>query len=188
MYIYLFRHGKTFYNINGEFTGWINAKLSPEGILNAKEVAKKLKNTKIDIGIHSGLIRAKDTLKEVLKNHPECKEVIIDQRIKERNYGKLNRKFHKTIIKMLGQGQYDLWHRDYKLRPPEGESFKDVEKRVKSFIKDLVKMVKKDKVNVAIAAHGNSIRLFRKIAENLSEKEAQDLVIPYDQVYIYKIS
>ena len=47
--------------------------------------------------------------------------------------------------------------------------------------------MKKDKVSVAISAHGNSIRLFRKIMEKKSEKEAVTWEIPYDKVFTYSI-
>ena len=71
--------------------------------------------------------------------------------------------------------------------PPGGESFKMVEKRVQKFIKHLIKMMKKDKVNVAISAHGNSIRLFRKIMERASVEEMTKWSIPYTKVYEYTI-
>ena len=70
---------------------------------------------------------------------------------------------------------------------PNGESFADVEERVKKFIIYLKKFIKKNKVNVAISAHGNSIRLFRKIMENASRDKATTWFIPYDKVFIYKI-
>ena len=70
---------------------------------------------------------------------------------------------------------------------PKGESFADVEKRVTSFIKFLKKFVKKNKVNVALSSHGNSVRLFRKIIERASRDEAVKWVIPYDKVFEYKI-
>ena len=53
--------------------------------------------------------------------------------------------------------------------------------------KDLLKLMKKEKINVAISAHGNSIRLFRKIMEKKSEKEAISWEIPYDKVFTYDI-
>jgi bisphosphoglycerate-dependent phosphoglycerate mutase len=43
------------------------------------------------------------------------------------------------------------------------------------------------KVNVVISAHGNSIRLFRKIMENASRKNVVDWFIPYDKVYVYRV-
>jgi bisphosphoglycerate-dependent phosphoglycerate mutase len=63
-----------------------------------------------------------------------------------------------------------------------------VESRVSSFIKDLIKLIKKEKVNVAISAHGNSIRLFRKIMEKASKEKAIAWTIPYDDYYEYTIN
>jgi len=47
--------------------------------------------------------------------------------------------------------------------------------------------MKKEKTNVAISAHGNSIRLFRKIWENKTKEQAIKWVIPYDKVFTYKV-
>jgi 2,3-bisphosphoglycerate-dependent phosphoglycerate mutase len=217
LYIYIFRHGQTPYNRDGKFTGFQNPPLTKLGIRQARIVARKLKNKKFQIAFHSRLKRSKQTLKEVLKYHPECKKLVKDDRIIERNYGNLNGMSHEQFIKdmgnklyklevqgdfitdlsekdknklkqFLGKQEYDLIHRGYNVAPPNGESFQMVEKRVKSFTKDLIKLMKKKKVNVAISAHGNSIRLFRKIMENASIKKADSWFIPYDKVFIYSIT
>ncbi|MEM3074946.1 MAG: phosphoglycerate mutase family protein [Candidatus Pacearchaeota archaeon] len=186
-YIYLFRHGLTSYNRDRKFTGWKDIPLAKQGFSDAKMIAFRLKDKKFKIAIHTSLKRSKQTLREVLKFHPECKKIIEDDRIKERNYGKLNSYSHLEIAKKYGFDSYDKWHRDFNSRPPGGESFKDVEKRVASFIKSLKELISKEKSNVAISAHGNSIRLFRKIWEGLSEKESEELEIPYDKIYSYEI-
>jgi 2,3-bisphosphoglycerate-dependent phosphoglycerate mutase len=186
-HIYIFRHGQTFFNKNKIFTGWKDSRLTPEGIRQARAVARKLKNKKFEIAFCSDLQRAKRTLGEVLKYHKECKRITVDRRIRERNYGKLNGRLHKEIIDKFGQEQFDIWHRGFSIRPPGGESFADVEKRVGSFIRYLVKFIRKNRINVAISAHGNSIRLFRKIMEKKSEKEAVKWKIPYDRYFEYKV-
>lgn len=215
-YIYLFRHGRTDYNVKGLFTGWRDSKLAQEGIRDAKKIALKLKNKKFNIAFHTRLSRSKDTLKYVLKYHSECKKLIKDDRMIERSYGVLEGTSHEDFIKkvgkqeynlsingdaienlspimrkkvekFLGEKEYEAIHRGYNVAAPEGESFADVEKRVKSFIKDLKKFVKVNKVNVAISAHGNSIRLFRKLMENKSNEEVTKWFIPYDKVFTYKI-
>jgi 2,3-bisphosphoglycerate-dependent phosphoglycerate mutase len=111
----------------------------------------------------------------------------LDDRIIERNYGELSGKTHLEAVKKFGVEKYDRWHRSWNTRPPNGESFADVEGRVAQFIKDLKILSKKEKGNIVISAHGNSIRLFRKIIENLSIKETCDLFIPYDCVYVYSV-
>jgi 2,3-bisphosphoglycerate-dependent phosphoglycerate mutase len=183
--VYLFRHGQTFYNRDKVFTGWKDSKLTPLGIKQAKNLGKLLKYKKIGLAIQSDLLRSKRTLKEVLKYHPECSKIITDKRIKERNYGKLCGKKHEATIKKYGQWKFDLWHRGYDIPPPGGESFTDVEVRVKDFISDLKKLIKKEKCNIAISAHGNSIRLFRKIMEKAPKKEVVEWKIPYDRYFEY---
>ncbi len=186
-YIYLFRHGQTYYNKNGYFTGWKDSKLTPQGIKDAEKVAKKLKDKRIDVAFCSHLSRSKQTLKIVLKYHPECKKIIVDDRIIERSYGKLQGTSHKVFIEKYGKAKYDLYHRSYDIPPPGGESIKMVEKRVYDFIQFLIKYMKENKVNVAISAHGNSMRPFRRYFENLSIKEMMKLENPWDDYFEYKI-
>jgi 2,3-bisphosphoglycerate-dependent phosphoglycerate mutase len=214
--IYLFRHGKTVFNTKGIFTGQSESKLTWRGIQNAKKVAKVLKDEDFQVAFRSRLPRSRDTLKYVLKYHPECKKVIVDDRMIERSYGLLEGTTHKEFLKRIGKREYDLRvegdalenlsptlrkkvekflgekeydaiHRGYEVAAPEGESFADVEKRVGKFIVYLKKYMKKNKVNVAISAHGNSIRLFRKIMEKASRKETVKWFIPYDKVFEYDV-
>jgi bisphosphoglycerate-dependent phosphoglycerate mutase family 1 len=214
--IYLFRHGKTDYNEKRKFTGQSESKLTPRGIKDAKAVAKKLKNKRFETAIHTHLSRSKDTLKEVLKFHPECKIILEDDRMIERSYGilegtshekfierigkrlyglkvygdaieNLSPKERKKVEKFLGEEEYEAIHRGYKVAALNGESFKDVERRVKKFIRWLKKYIRKNNTDVAISAHGNSIRLFRKIMERASKDEAVKWFIPYDKVYVYEL-
>src|SRR3989338_8212752 len=110
-YIYIFRHGQTYYNRDGIFTGWKDIKLTPIGIKQAQKIGKKLKNKQIDLTFQTKLSRSKDTLKQILKYHPECKKIITDNRIIERNYGSLNGTSHEEFIKKYGEEEYNLIHR-----------------------------------------------------------------------------
>jgi 2,3-bisphosphoglycerate-dependent phosphoglycerate mutase len=185
--IYLFRHGQSEYNLKKIFTGWQDAKLTELGIEQAKNLGEMLRNKKIDIAYVSRLSRARDTLAEVLKFHPECKNIIVDDRIIERSYGDLAGKSHEETILKYGQEQFDKWHRGWNDCPPAGECFADVEVRVQEFINDLKTKYGDKNVGIAISAHGNSIRLFRKIMENASIEETCSWTIPYDQYFEYEI-
>ena len=184
-HIYIFRHGETFYNRSRRFTGWINSRLTPNGNRQTKVIAEKLKTKKFQIAFKTSLSRSSESLKEVLKYHPECQKVIIEDRMIERSYGDLERKLHKTIIKKYGKKQFEIWHRSYDVPPPGGESIKMVEKRVLSFIKDLIILMKKDNVNAVISAHGNSMRPFRRYFENLTVRQMMELENPYDKYFEY---
>ncbi|MDP3728225.1 MAG: histidine phosphatase family protein [bacterium] len=185
--IYLFRHGQTFYNKSERFTGDIDSHLTKQGKKDAKKVALKLKKVQIDYAFQTHLSRSKDTLRYVLRYHSECKQIITDDRMIERDYGNLKGRFHHTVIKDYGQKQYDLWHRSYDIKPPGGESVKDVEKRVEAFIKELLKFMKEHKGNVAISAHGNSMRPFRRHFEKLSKEKMMKLENPLDDYFVYTV-
>lgn len=187
-HIYLFRHGQTYFNKNKMFTGWKNSNLTPLGIKQAKALGKKLKNKQIGIAIQTPQFRSKRTLKEVLIYHPECKRIITDKRMIERSYGRLEGLKHADIIAKYGFDQFNKWHRGFNDRPPNGESFADVEIRVVDFINDLKNLIKKEKVNVAISASGNSIRLFRKIFEKKSQEDTVKWKISYDKIFHYVIN
>ncbi len=217
LHIYLFRHGQTYFNRDKRFTGWKDSKLTKQGIKDAKKIAQKLKNKKFQVAYKTRLSRSKDTLKYVLKYHPKCKKIITDDRMIERCYGKLQGKSHKAFVKKEGTDTYKTllqWHkidhlkgrekrefiqktgeaelkiirRSYEVPPPGGESVKMVEKRVNSFIKDLLKKMKKEKINVAISAHGNSMRPFRKYFEKLTIEEMMELENPWDDYFHYTIN
>ncbi len=185
--IYLFRHGQSFYNRDKKFTGWKDIGLTPLGIRQAKIIAKKLKNKKIEAAVYTRLSRSKDTLKEILKYHPECRVFLEDDRMIERSYGMLQGKSHSWLINKDGIEKFNKIHRDYNAKPPKGESIKMVEKRVLSFIKDLIVFIKKNKVNVAISAHGNSMRPFRRYFEKTSIKKMMRWEMPYDTYFVYSI-
>lgn len=185
--IYLFRHGQSEFNLSKTFTGWLDAKLTPLGIEQAKALGVMLKNKKIDLAITSRLSRAQDTLKEVLVFHPECWETLIDDRIIERSYGDLSGHTHTETIAKYGQEQFDKWHRGWTDKANNGESFADVEIRVQEFIDDLKTKYSGQELGIAISAHGNSIRLFRKIMENATVEDCVSWTIPYDQYFEYKI-
>lgn len=185
--IFLFRHGQTEFNRDKIFTGWLDSKLTPLGIDQAKALGILLKDKKIDLAYQTRLSRSIDTLKEVLAFHPECKQVITDDRIIERSYGDLSGHSHAETIKKYGQEQFDKWHRGWEDKADNGESFADVEVRVSSFINDLKSKYSGQDLNIAISAHGNSIRLFRKIMENATVADTVSWTIPYDQYFEYYI-
>ncbi|MBN2142353.1 2,3-bisphosphoglycerate-dependent phosphoglycerate mutase [Candidatus Woesearchaeota archaeon] len=217
LHIYLFRHGQTTFNRDRRFTGWLNPPLTKRGVQDAKKIARKLKSKRIDVAFQSHTRRSKDTLKEVLRYHPECKAIIENDLMIERSYGKLQGKTHTAFVKQEGTEDYKTllhWHkidhlsgkakkefirhvgeaelqivrRSYNTPPPGGESLKMVEARVNKFLKMLIPFMKKNKVNVAISAHGNSMRPFRRHFEKFSKDEMMKLENPWDDYFDYAIN
>lgn len=185
--IYLFRHGQTDFNLEKKFTGWLESDLTELGRASAQKIADQLRLVRFDLAYRTRLRRSLDTLNIVLREHPECRTILVDDRLIERSYGDLAGLTHQELIDGLGIGQYEQWHRGFYDRPPGGECFDDVEMRVMEFIAHLKEKYTKQDINIAISAHGNSIRLFRKIMENAPIAEAVNWTIPYDQCFQYQL-
>jgi 2,3-bisphosphoglycerate-dependent phosphoglycerate mutase len=185
--IYLFRHAQTFFNRKHYFTGWKDSKLTPFGRKQARIIAQKLKGKKIDIAFSTSLSRSRETLRAVLRYHPECKRVFIDDRMAERSYGELQGRSHDAYKRTHTPEELHQIRRSYDHPPPRGESIKMVEGRVLPFLRDLLSYMRKHRVNVAISAHGNSMRPFRRYFEKLSIKQMMSLENPWDDYFEYRV-
>lgn len=185
--IYLFRHAQTYYNRDKRFTGWLDSRLTPLGIKQAKKIARKLKGKRFEVAFQTSLSRSRDTLKEVLKYHPECRKIFNDDRMIERSYGRLQGMSHSVYKRTHTEKELHQIRRSYDHPPPSGESIRMVERRVMPFVRDLLAYMRKHRVNVAISAHGNSMRPFRKYFEKLSIKQMMKLENPWDDYFEYKI-
>ncbi len=186
-YIYLFRHGQSYWNKKMIFTGWKDSKLTPLGIRQAKKVGRMLKDRRIDVSFRTRLSRSKDTLKEVMRFHPECRLIVEDDRMIERDYGKVAGLSKYKYKRDHGDKAYWALRRGYKTGPPGGETFQMIEKRVFPFIKDLLAFMRKHKVNVGLSAHGNSMRPFRRHFGKLTIKQMCKLENPWDNYFRYKV-
>ena len=183
--LYILLHCETCYNKQGIFCGRANIELTKVGHEHAQELAKQLKKKKIDLAFISPLKRSKETLQHILKSHPETK-VKIDWRITERDYGDLTHLVKKEYEKDHPK-LYPLYHRSYDVKPPNGESIKQVEERVIPFLKEIISLIKKDKVNVLIITHANAARPMRMFLEKLSINEMMSLENQRDIIFDYSI-
>jgi 2,3-bisphosphoglycerate-dependent phosphoglycerate mutase len=163
--LYLFRHGETYDTKRRVFSGWRQSRLTRVGIKQAEVLAKKLRNKKIDLMIQSRLVRSKYTARIILRYHPDTK-IETDDRIIERNYGDLMG-HSKTKLMKKSPELAAKYRRGYDFPPPHGESIKMVEKRVFPFCRDIIKRMKKEEINIAVSAHGNSMRVMRRFFEKM---------------------
>lgn len=181
--IFVFRHGESEDNKNQIFSGLRDPDLTAQGEKETEKIAQALKNEKITKAYASDQLRSKRSLEIVLKYHPNV-PVFIDPRIKERDYGDLTGK-NKIEIAQKFPDQYPLWHRSYDVPPPNGESIKDVEVRVLSFLNELLPTLKKDDV-ILISAHGNSIRPIRRFFEKIPIGEMVSFEHEPGRIYEYQ--
>lgn len=180
--LYVFRHGQTTDNADFLFSGWRDADLTDLGVEQAKILAEKLKDKKINRLYTSDQIRSIKTMKLAIALNEGAKNLPInkDPRIKERSYGSLQG-HSKLEMQLKDPELLKLDRRSFSFVPPEGESIEMVCKRVKSFLDELVELMKRDGFNAAVSCHGNSMRGFRRYFEGLSDDETALVETPLAQ-------
>jgi len=184
--LYVFRHAETHDNYRRIFSGRRQSRLTRQGIKQAKLLAQKLKNKKIDLFIISPLVRCRQTVKPIKEYHPKAK-LKVEKLLIERDYGKLT---GKSKIKLMQENfeKAVLYRRSYEVAPPGGESLRQVQqKRVFPFCKKLEKKLSKEKINVAICCTNNTMRLIRMYFENLSIEGMLTLENPFCDYAAYVI-
>ncbi len=167
--LYIFRHGQTTDNLKHDFSGVHDADLTQAGIKEAEGIREKLRNELVTIAYQSNQIRSQHTLDIVLSGHNSNIEIVTDPRIRERDYGDLTG-LNKDELEAIDPEDYKLWHRSYDVPPPNGESIKDVEKRVLEFLEEEMPKWKENDI-IFMSAHGNSIRPMRRFFEHLTIEE-----------------
>lgn len=145
MKIYVIRHGETNVNLENRINSINDDDLNETGILQAKEVGKKMEKLDYDLIIASPLTRTQHTANLL---NTKNKKIICDNRLIERNAGI----FTKQLINNIDTN--DWWNlfpkQDYK----DAETVKDVLDRVYNFL-DEIKKIYKDK-KIVLVTHGGT--------------------------------
>ena len=172
-YLVLLRHGESEWNKENKFTGFTDVDLSPAGIEEAKAAGRaiKEKNIKFDAVFTSTLKRAYNTASLALKEAGQSGiEMIKDDDLRERDYGDLTGLNKDEMRKKFGDEQVHIWRRSYDVKPPGGESLKDVVDRVRPYFNKHIKPLLDEGKNVLVACHGNTNRaLLIILGENTPE-------------------
>lgn len=167
----LVRHGQSLYNQENRFTGCLDIALTAQGREEARLAGIKLKNYQFDIAYSSMLQRALESLKIILDVlHQSAIEIVKNSALNERMYGSLQGLDKAKTILKYGAPQVDIWRRSYDICPPDGESLALTYDRVVAFYKTQIEPQLKNKKNVLIVAHGNSLRALMMYLENISHE------------------
>jgi 2,3-bisphosphoglycerate-dependent phosphoglycerate mutase len=187
-YLVLVRHGKSQWNKDGLWTGWTDIPLAPEGFEEARKTGEELKDIHFDVAFTSDMIRAKQTLDEILKVIGQTNIPIIESpAIKERNYGDYTHKNKWDIKREKGEEEFRKIRRAWDYPPPNGESLKMVSERtVPYYEKEILPKLKVGK-NVLVSAHGNSLRALVKYLEGITDTDVEKLEIGTGEAYVYEI-
>ncbi len=150
MHLYLVRHGQTTWNADGRAQGHSDIELDKVGHLQAERLAGFFKNRDIRRIFSSDLNRCVQTanpLAQALDLEVELREVL-----RERTFGVLEGQ-HYTSLRAWFQGEARVQGlTEFDLRPDDGESVRDVWKRMEAFEKELKRIY----TNTVVILHGGS--------------------------------
>lgn len=211
----LVRHGQSEWNLENKFTGWTDVALSDQGIQEAKEAGKVLKEKgfHFDLAFTSVLKRANDTLDYILKEMGEENiEIKKSWRLNERHYGALQGLNKQETAEKYGADQVLLWRRSTDVRPPalevtdprypgNDEKYKDLSmeelpktenlldtiQRVIEYWNSDIKPALQEGRHVIIAAHGNSLRGLIKYLDNISDEDIVKLELQTGNPICYEL-
>ena len=210
MKLVLVRHGQSVLNLENVFTGWIDAKLSPLGVEEAKNAGKLIKEAGIEFdAVHTSVLSraiqtAFYTLDELDQLYLPLKK---HWRLNERHYGALQGLNKAETAEKYGDEQVHIWRRSYDTRPPlledkmtdprykymddsqflQGECLKDTLQRVMPYWIDEISVDLKKGNDVLVAAHGNSLRSLVKYLENISDDDILNLEIATGEPIVYEL-
>ena len=211
----LVRHGQSLWNKENKFTGWTDIGLSEQGINEAKEAGKVLKEEgyNFDIAYTSELIRAQDTLKYILEEMGQD-EIPVNRswRLNERHYGALQGINKDEARTEFGEEQVEIWRRSADVRPPMlskddprypgndpkyadlteeqlplTENLLDTVKRVVEYWNSDIKEQVENNKSVIIVAHGNSLRGLMKYLDNISDEDILKVEIATGNPVVYEL-
>ncbi len=186
-YLVLVRHGKSEWNEKGLWTGWRDIPLAQLGVEEAQKTGEKLADITFDYAYTSNLIRAQQTLEEILKAIKQSPPVIKNKALNERDYGDYTEKNKWDIQKMVGEDEFQKIRRSWDYPPPSGESLRMVYERAVPYFKSEIEPKLREDKNILISAHGNSLRALVKYLEDIPDAQIAELEIGTGEAYVYQL-
>lgn len=183
----LVRHGKSEWNEKGLWTGWRDIPLAPKGFDEAKVTGEQLKDIHFDYAYTSALLRAQQTLDEILKVLGQTPPITKNQALNERDYGDYTEKNKWDLQRDLGEEEFQRIRRSWDYPPPNGESLKMVYERVIPYYNSEIEPKVIAGSNILVSAHGNSLRALVKYLESISDSDIANLEIGTGEAYVYQI-
>jgi 2,3-bisphosphoglycerate-dependent phosphoglycerate mutase len=210
----LLRHGNSDWNQKNLFTGWVDVRLSEQGVTEARRAGELLaaSGLKPDVLYTSLLTRAIDTANIALDVADRAwLPVKRSWRLNERHYGALQGLDKAETLAKYGEEQFMQWRRSFDVPPPpldddaeysqahderyvgidgevpRTESLKIVIDRMLPYwFSDITVDLAAGKT-VLVTAHGNSLRALVKHLDGISDDAIAELNIPTGIPLVYEL-
>ncbi len=210
----LLRHGNSDWNQRNLFTGWVDVRLSEQGVGEAKRAGELILQSGLepDILFTSVLTRAIQTANIALEEADRLWiPVERSWRLNERHYGALQGLDKAETLEKFGPEQFMQWRRSFDVPPPplddssewsqandpryagidgevpRTESLKLVIDRMLPYWRsDIIPALASGKTAL-VAAHGNSLRALVKHLDGISDEDIAELNIPTGIPLVYEL-
>ena len=200
------RHGQSEWNRDNRFTGWEDPSLTEQGLSEARETARKMRDAGFvfDSAFVSYLRRAAETLHSIQREMDLMwLPIASDWRLNERHYGELQGKNKAETAAEFGAKKVREWRRSYDIRPPQGgelraadhryaaaeiprgESLADTRARAVACYEERIAPLLREKRRILVVAHGNSLRALVMHLSGISPADVMQLEIPTGGATIY---
>jgi 2,3-bisphosphoglycerate-dependent phosphoglycerate mutase len=210
----LLRHGNSDWNQKNLFTGWVDVRLSDQGITEAKRAGELLaaSGLKADIQYTSVLSRAIQTADLALDVADRLWiPVKRSWRLNERHYGALQGLDKAETLEKYGPEKFQEWRRSFDVPPPpladdaeysqvhderyahidgevpRTESLKLVIDRLLPYWHSDITVDLAAGKTVLVTAHGNSLRAMVKHLDGVSDADIAELNIPTGIPLVYEL-
>ena len=169
----LIRHGESDGNVQRRFSGFKDVELTKKGIWQAKRLAYRLKELKVDAVYCSDLKRAQHTAKIIFRDRGI--EIVTNPNLREMNFGIWEGYTFEEVKSKYGYGEeFNLWLENIneEINIPQGESLVDLNNRVMTELGKILKKHKKvnNDETIVIVCHGGTIRVILRSILNLELK------------------
>lgn len=211
----LIRHGQSEWNLTNRFTGWTDVDLTEQGVTEAVEGAKLLKEGgyEFDVAYTSFLKRAIRTL-WLVQDEMDMMWLSVHKtwRLNERHYGGLQGLNKAETAAKYGDEQVFIWRRSFDTPPPalekDDERYPGNESRYATLGENELPLCESLKLTidrtmpywfqtiepqiragkrVLIVAHGNSLRGLVKYLDDVSDEDITQLNIPTGLPLVYEL-
>ena len=168
--VYLLRHAQSVANTKGILAGQDDSvELSKDGFKQSKELANYLQTLKVSQVYCSPLTRCIQTITPFMKANPKI-EFQIEPELIEMNYGDWSGKKLRTLSK--DKRWKNVQNKPSTFTFPQGESFRQMRRRVEGLIKDL----SAQKGPILLVTHGDIIKMFLAASLGLPIDKFQSFV------------
>lgn len=210
----LLRHGNSEWNQKNIFTGWVDVRLSDQGVAEAKRAGELLAASGLGPTVlyTSVLTRAIQTANLALEVADRLWiPVKRSWRLNERHYGALQGKDKAETLEAFGEEKFKIWRRSFDVPPPElgadaeysqahderyadlgdavprTESLKMVIDRMLPYWESDITVDLAAGQTVLVTAHGNSLRALVKLLDGISDEDISELNIPTGIPLVYEL-